>query len=69
MSAITVGSGLGLSNTSANLLGNLNPLGDATLGRNGERIYANVVTGNLVIQRQRKRTYMDTPSKSRINGS
>ena len=49
MSAITTGTGLGLFNTSWNLLGTA---GDPTVGRRGDAVYINSVTGNLIIQRQ-----------------
>ncbi|MDB5856274.1 MAG: rane protein of unknown function [Herminiimonas sp.] len=50
MVAIVSGSGLGLDTTSfATLAGRL-ATGTATQGRNGERAYVNVATGNLVLQ-------------------
>ena len=50
MVAIVSGNGLGLSLTSLNTLGSSFAAGDAVQGQNGERLYVNVATGNLVLQ-------------------
>ena len=50
MVAIVSGNGLGLFNSSLNLLGGDGPAGQPGLGRTGERLYINSVTGNLVLQ-------------------
>ncbi|MES2784875.1 MAG: LysM domain-containing protein [Pseudomonadota bacterium] len=52
MAAIVAGNSLGLSLTSLSTLGQNAPDGAATTGRNGERVYVNAVTGNLVVQGQ-----------------
>jgi YD repeat-containing protein len=53
MASITTGNGLGLFNTSINLLGTSSPHQDPTLGKpgQGDRVYVNAATGNLVIQK------------------
>ena len=51
MAAITTGNGLGLFNTSWNLLGHPGAQ-TPTVGRQGDAVYVNSVTGNLIIQRQ-----------------
>ena len=52
MAAIISGAGLGVFNSSLNLLGGQGPGGEATVGRNGDRVYVNVTTGNLVIRQR-----------------
>ncbi|HEY4079574.1 MAG TPA: LysM peptidoglycan-binding domain-containing protein [Burkholderiaceae bacterium] len=50
MVAIVSGNSLGLSLSSLATLGRNGGLGDASVGRNGERAYVNIATGNLVVQ-------------------
>jgi YD repeat-containing protein len=50
MVAVVSGNSLGLTNSSRNILGGDGALGNAVTGRNGEQIYVNSTTGNLVIQ-------------------
>lgn len=52
MVAIVAGQGLGLANTSQQLLGGGGVLGSAQQGRSGERVAVNAATGNLVVQQQ-----------------
>ncbi|MES2635529.1 MAG: LysM peptidoglycan-binding domain-containing protein [Pseudomonadota bacterium] len=52
MAAIVAGNSLGLSLTSLSTLGQNGSEGASTAGRNGERVYVNAVTGNLVVQGQ-----------------
>jgi YD repeat-containing protein len=52
MTAIVAGQGLGLTNTSANLLGSGGQQGLAAVGRSGEKVYVNAANGNLVVQQQ-----------------
>ena len=51
MTAIVAGEGLGLLNTSLGL-GAHGAVGEASWGRNGERVVVNASTGNLVVQQQ-----------------
>ncbi|HEY6927263.1 MAG TPA: RHS repeat domain-containing protein, partial [Steroidobacteraceae bacterium] len=50
MVAVVAGNGLGLFNSSLNVLGTSGMLGRPTLGRNGGAAYVNAATGNLVLQ-------------------
>jgi hypothetical protein len=50
MTAIVSGSSLGLFNSSLSLLGTAS--GSSLLGKQGERLYVNAATGNLVVQAQ-----------------
>ncbi|MDF3836846.1 carbohydrate-binding domain-containing protein [Cupriavidus basilensis] len=50
MVAIVTGNGLGLQTGSGYVLGSRGQIGDAGLGRGGERVYVNATTGNLYIQ-------------------
>lgn len=50
MVAIVAGNGLGLVNTSLNVLGS--QTGVASSGQSGDKVYVNSTNGNLVIQRQ-----------------
>lgn len=52
MAAIISGDTLGLSLSSLHLLGERGRIGEAALGRSGERAYVNIATGNLVLQDQ-----------------
>ena len=52
MVAIVAGNGLGLFNTSLNILGGTSALGQSVLGQGGARSYVNAATGNLVLQMQ-----------------
>ncbi|MES2089833.1 MAG: hypothetical protein V4532_07635, partial [Pseudomonadota bacterium] len=52
MTAIVAGQGLGLQNTSANVLGGPGQIGVASQGRSGESVLVNATTGNLVVQQQ-----------------
>ncbi|MFT3858175.1 MAG: hypothetical protein QM742_11985 [Aquabacterium sp.] len=52
MTAIVAGQGLGLFNTSANVLGGQGGIGVASQGRSGEQVVVNATTGNLVVQQQ-----------------
>ena len=52
MVAIVSGNNLGLNLGSLATLGNNGQIGTATQGRNGERAYVNVATGDLVLQDQ-----------------
>src|SRR5882724_4372703 len=52
MVAIVAGNGLGLFNTSANILGGASILGQGGLGQSGGRSYVNAASGNLVLQFQ-----------------
>ncbi|TAL24297.1 MAG: hypothetical protein EPO01_05775, partial [Aquabacterium sp.] len=51
MTAIVAGEGLGLLNTSLGLGAN-GQVGEASWGRNGEKVYVNASSGNLVVQQQ-----------------
>lgn len=55
MVAIVSGNSLGLSLTSLVTLGSQAAMGAAGQGRNGEQVYVNVATGNLVVQDQDER--------------
>src|SRR6185503_5703535 len=50
MVAVVSGNGLGLFNSSLNVLGNAGVLGQGTLGQGNGRAYVNAATGNLVLQ-------------------
>ena len=50
MVAIVAGNGAGVSNSSANTLGQQGIFGDPTLGKTKEAAYVNVSNGNLVVQ-------------------
>ena len=50
MVAIVSGTGLGLFNTSREILGEQGSVGNATLGQGSESIHVNAATGNLIIQ-------------------
>jgi YD repeat-containing protein len=53
MTAIVAGQGLGLFNTSANVLGgDSGQIGVASQGRSGEKVVVNASTGNLLVQQQ-----------------
>lgn len=52
MVAFVSGNGLGLFNTSLDLIGKQSSTGNATAGRSGEQAFVNTATGNLVIERQ-----------------
>ena len=52
MVAVVSGNGLGLFNTSLNVLGGSGVLGLGMLGQFGGRAYVNAVNGNLVMQVQ-----------------
>lgn len=52
MVSIVAGSGLGLTNTSKELLGQAGELGQAGTGKTGEQVRINAATGNLIIQDQ-----------------
>ncbi|AKU20338.1 DUF4214 domain-containing protein [Massilia sp. NR 4-1] len=52
MVAIVGGNGLGLINSTAATLGQRGQFGAAQLGRNGDNVYVNAATGNLVLQHQ-----------------
>src|SRR5262245_22322347 len=50
MTTVVAGTGLGLLNTSLNVLGARTRVGQDEPGRAAERVYVNSVTGNLVVQ-------------------
>src|SRR2546428_7225020 len=50
MVAVVSGAGLGLANSSLNVLGPQGAMGQANQGRAGEGVYVNSTTGNLVVQ-------------------
>lgn len=52
MVAFVSGDGLGLSNSSLEILGAQGAVGDSELGRVGDQVFVNVATGNVVVQRQ-----------------
>lgn len=52
MVAITGGQGLGVNLGLAGVLGDRGLVGQAQAGRNGQRVYVNGSTGNLVVQTQ-----------------
>ncbi len=52
MSAVVIGSGLGVAGSSAALLGGRGALGGASFGKDGTQVSVNAATGNLVIQRR-----------------
>ena len=51
-SAIVAGNGLGLLNTSLNIVGAAGVLGQSVLGQGSSRAFVNVANGNLVLQTQ-----------------
>lgn len=55
MVAIVAGNGLGLLNTSLNILGGVGVLGQSVLGQRSSRVIVNAVSGNLVLQMQDER--------------
>jgi len=52
MVAIVAGNGLGLLNTSLNILGGAGVLGQSVLGQGSGRAFVNAVSGNLVLLMQ-----------------
>jgi YD repeat-containing protein len=52
MVAIVAGNGLGLLNTSLDVLGGAGVLGQSVLGQGGSRAFVNAASGNLVLQMQ-----------------
>src|SRR5258706_14389833 len=52
MVAIVAGNGLGLFNTSSNILGSAGVLGQGVTGQAPGRAYVNAATGNLILQVQ-----------------
>src|SRR5687767_5789249 len=50
MVAVVSGSGLGLFNTSANILGGGGAQGNPSLARGPDRVFVNSATGNLIVQ-------------------
>src|SRR5437867_8287953 len=52
MVAIVAGKGLGLLNTSLNILGGAGVLGQSVLGQGSSRAIVNAANGNLVLQMQ-----------------
>src|SRR5262245_50385941 len=51
MTTVVSGAGLGLLNSSLQVLGPQGGLGQALQGRAAERVYVNAATGNLVVRR------------------
>src|SRR5262245_59893160 len=82
MVAVVAGNGLGLLNSSLNVVGGPGVIGESTLGQGGSRAFVNATTGNLVLQMQdaqlsgrgwdlfAKRTYnsLGAPTDSDGNG-
>jgi hypothetical protein len=52
MVAFVSGDGVGLGNSSFNILGTQGEVGSSNVGRIGDQVFVNVATGNLVVQRQ-----------------
>jgi YD repeat-containing protein len=52
MVAFVSGNGLGLGNSSSDILGPQGTVGNSSLGRSGDQVFVNGSTGNLVVQRQ-----------------
>jgi YD repeat-containing protein len=52
MVAVVAGTGLGLLNTSLNIIGGAGVIGQSTLGRGSSRAFVNAANGNLVLQMQ-----------------
>ncbi len=52
MSAIVIGSGLGVSGSSAALLGQRGVFGSSAFGKDASQVSVNAATGNLIIQRR-----------------
>ena len=55
MVAIVNGQGLGLNLDLAGILGERTGLGQTQAGRNGQRVYVNTGTGNLIVQSEDER--------------
>src|SRR5690349_2335077 len=52
MSAVISSNQLGLYNSSLTVLGGRGPANDPTIGRNGNQVYVNAATGNLVVSQR-----------------
>jgi YD repeat-containing protein len=50
MVSVVSGNGAGLGNTSREVVGQAGEIGDATVGRGGDRVTVNAASGNLIIQ-------------------